>query len=284
MKSNNIKLAIISLLLVSAGIYVFLSNSSDNASSTAADSASSVSKRGRNYGKKQVVSSRRVRSVSRKVNEEDETTRVHDVKRDSSDEEKGFTVEQRALWRSIQDAMDNDDWRAVAKTAEKVASIIARKGYSAVPPSIRAKLVEALGFFGAKTVPELVSMLGDPDPEIADDAMNYIDSVLNDTTLGDRELSEIIKVISKGVTSEDSIDSILMSVETSMRHSVAVDTYISILQNGSEAIKSRAMQSIADFTDDESVTTLDKLREWLENNPDDEDDEELYKGVDDEAS
>ena len=60
-----------------------------------------------------------------------------------------------------------------------------------------------------------------------------------------------------------------------MRNSVAVATYKEILKSGTEEAKQRVWESVEDFTGEE-ITTVEQLDEWLKQNPDDEDDDDLY--------
>jgi hypothetical protein len=206
---------------------------------------------------------------------------------DELSEERRFAELLKSLRDEIEAVFDFDanDRRSAAKAASelsrRLSALVAKRGYAAVPADLRAKMVETLGLLAPYTLPEALDHANDPDPEIADAAFGILTDTLNDTTLGDAETAPIIKALAKRVTDEDIIDSMLMTVETEMRRSVAVDTYCSILESGTDEIRAKALESIADFTEEEDVTTVEKLHEWLDNHPDDEDDADFYKGVED---
>ena len=129
--------------------------------------------------------------------------------------------------------------------------------------------------------------MADSDPDVVDSVFDQLDTLLNDTTIGDRELSTMLVAMSKVLTNEDAIDSLAMAVDMNMRNSVKVSTCQNILDSGNEAVVTRIRETIAEILEEEpealpqsSDALKKKLNEWLAENPDDEDDEDFYKGVD----
>lgn len=213
-----------------------------------------------------------------------------DVDDDDAVDENGvkLTREMRLILAEIQDCMDNDDRKGLSKVCEKISSIQHSRGYDAVPASIRAKAVEALGLFLPATLADLVSFMADSDPEVQSSVFDQIDNLLNDTTIGDRELSDMFASLSKVITDEDAINSMVLSIESNMRNSIRVSTCKTILESGTDAMVSRLRESIAEMLEVEidelpqsKEALKDMMNEWLENNPDGEDDEDFYKGVED---
>ena len=130
--------------------------------------------------------------------------------------------------------------------------------------------------------------MADKNAEIAEAAADKFEDVLNDTSIGDRELSEILVSMAKVINNEDTIDSMMMSIDGNMRNSVKVSTCNQLLESGSDAVVKQLRDTIADILEVEveelpsdNKSLQDKLNEWLEKNPDDEDDEDFYKGADD---
>jgi len=205
---------------------------------------------------------------------------------EEADADEKLTPEMRSILADIQSALDNDDRKALSKVCDRIAQIQRERGEGAVPVSVRAKAVEAIGQFLPATLADLVGFMADSDPEVVDSAFEQLDNMLNDTTIGDRELSGMFVSISKVLTNEDAVDSLAMAIDISMRNSVKVDTCKKILDVGNETVVTRLKESIAEMLevevaelpgDKESLKT--KLSEWLEENPDGEDDEEFYKGI-----
>lgn len=197
-----------------------------------------------------------------------------------------LTAEMRQILSEIQDCLDNEDRKSLSKVCEKIARIQRERGEGTVPASVRAKAVEAVGQFLPASLAELIGFMADSDPDVVDEVFDQLDTLLNDTTIGDRELSTMLVAVSKVLTNEDAIDSLAMTIDMNMRNSVKVATCQQILDSGSEAVVARIRETIADMLEIEveelpegSKAVKDKLKEWLDENPDDEDDEEFYKGV-----
>ena len=130
--------------------------------------------------------------------------------------------------------------------------------------------------------------MADSDPEVVDSVFDQLDTLLNDTTIGDKELSGMLIAMSKVLTNEDSVDSLAMAIDCNMRNSVKVATYCKILESGTPVVVAKMKESIAELMEIEvselspnTKAIQNKLNEWLENNPDGEDDDDFYKGVED---
>ena len=198
-----------------------------------------------------------------------------------------LTAEMRQILSEIQDCLDNEDRKSLSKVCEKIARIQRERGEGTVPASVRAKAVEAVGQFLPASLAELIGFMADSDPDVVDSVFDQLDTLLNDTTIGDRELSTMLVAMSKVLTNEDAIDSLAMAVDMNMRNSVKVSTCQNILDSGNEAVVTRIRETIAEILEEEpealpqsSDALKKKLDEWLADNPDDEDDEDFYKGVD----
>lgn len=197
-----------------------------------------------------------------------------------------LTAEIRQILADIQDCLDREDRKALSKVCERIAKIQRERGEGAVPVSVRAKAVEAIGQFLPASLAELVGFMADSDPEVIDSVFDQLDTLLNDTTIGDKELAGMLVSMSKVLTNEDAIDSLALAVDMNMRNSVKVNTCQQILDSGNEAVVTRMKETIAEILEvevDELPTRNEdikqKLNEWLEENPDGEDDEEFYSGV-----
>ena len=158
-----------------------------------------------------------------------------------------LTPEMKQILAELQDCMDNDDRKALSKVCEKISAIQRARGNDAVPASVRAKAVEAIGLFLPASLAELVDFMTDSDPDVLSSVFDQIDNLLNDTTIGDRELSDIFTSLAKVMSDEDAIDSMVLSIESGMRNSVRVKTCKAILDTGSDAVVSRLRESIAEM-------------------------------------
>lgn len=202
------------------------------------------------------------------------------------DEFDGLSEEMKELMVSLQDALDREDRHTVSKLAEKILEIQREKGESAVPVTVREHVVDAIGWFLPETLSDLVGFMADSDPDVLDEVMSQFEESLDSSVLGDRELSAIVKTMSKVIKDDDALDALFFCVESDMRNSIVVDTYLDMLANATDECKARIWSSVEDFTGEDGIDTPDKLKQWLKENPDDEDDEDFYsveKDADDEA-
>lgn len=186
-----------------------------------------------------------------------------------------LTEAELELLRELQKGIDSSSLKRVAKAVEKIQKLQREKGSDAVAAVVREAAVEALGYFLPDSIVELIGFMADSDQDVLDDVLMQFEDAIDNSELGDRELSNIMTSVAQQISHEDALDSIFTGIETDMRNSVAVETYKHILQFGTEAAKQRVWESVEDFTGEE-ITTVEELDEWLKQNPDDEDDDDLY--------
>lgn len=197
------------------------------------------------------------------------------------DEEANLSDEMKQILSELQDALDDNDAQKVSKLAERILVTQRKKGQDAVPPYVREKAVEAIGFFLPGSLADLVGFMADSDPDVLQDVMDKFSEAIDDPDLGDRELSSILTSVSKVLNNEDAVEALFFAIESDMRHSVAVQTYLNVWENGSKEVQAKVLESISDFTGEDDISTPEQLKKWLEENPDDEDDEDFYAGAKD---
>ena len=210
---------------------------------------------------------------------ESEATKPDVVKDAEIDDEELLSDVQKSVLRDIQKALDADDVKALRKALSRFTASKSKGGlggYANVPRVIRVAAVQALGWFGKDVVVDMIDFMADADEEISDDAFNQFEQALQDCEMGDRERSPLIKTVSKALTDSDRVDS-MISCLSDMRNSVKADTAIAILTDGSDQSKAMLLEQM-EFYFDEGVQTVDDLKKWMAENPDDPDDEEFYGG------
>lgn len=194
-----------------------------------------------------------------------------------SDEEEKLNALQRKLLEDIRAALRKDDYRTLMRLVHRMQA--SDEWPDGIPKSIKKAALEALGWYGSKCLPEIVNFLGDADSQIVAEATSQWEDAIAECD-SDRDVAVQVKLAARVVNDADSMESIV--VETlNMRHSVAVETFKEILANGNDLAYQKALEQIADYTNEEGITTADQLDAWLEENPDDPGDEEMYGGIDD---
>lgn len=285
MKSSKNIIISVSLLAVVAATFMIVSLSRDDSSVETNDLSSTNNAKAKPTASKKAKARKiRAKNESRIAIESD--ARLHAELDVDDDEYSGLSPEMKLLMAEIQRCLDTEDRKALSKVCDKIAKIRNERGEHAIPASVRAKAVEAIGLFLPESLAELVEFMADSDPEVVESAFGQLDNLLNDTTIGDKELSGMLVALSKVLADEDVIDSMAMSIDCNMRNSVKVATYCKIIKTGTPEVVTRMKESIAEMMEVE-VSDLpsnpkvleNQLNEWLEANPDGEDDEDFYKGI-----
>lgn len=200
-------------------------------------------------------------------------TRAKPVFEFDDDEERQLNAAQRALLADIRAAIDAEDKLKLIALVQKMQA--SEEWPDGIPVSIRKAAIEALGWFGSACLPEIAGFLADGNEEVLEMAVDQFEEALADPDLSDRERAQILSMAAKVITDEDSLDCMLMEFNN-MRHSVAVETFIDIMNNGNQAAKAKLAESIEFYTGEDNLKTPEDLQKWLKENPDDEDDEEFY--------
>lgn len=81
-----------------------------------------------------------------------------------ADAQDGLSDEDGKLCDAVQDALDADDFERTRAAA--------LKAYQSKNPDVRMRAVEALGWFGEKSLVDLVTMMADADEDVAQAAAN----------------------------------------------------------------------------------------------------------------
>ena len=214
---------------------------------------------------------------------ESETTRPNVVKAveesEGDEEEKVLSEVQKSVLKDIQVALDADDVKALRKALSRFTASVSKGGlggYANVPKALRSAAVQALGWFGKSTATELVSFMADPDEDISSDAFDKFEFALQDVSMSDYERSAIVKATAKALTDPERIETLLGTL-MDMRNSVKCDTVIAILEDGTSQART-AMLDEMDFYFEEGVNSVDGVKKWQAENPDDPFDEDFYGG------
>ena len=194
--------------------------------------------------------------------------------------------EQRQILDEIIKALESEDFKALCQALDKMRSYGRRLAENAgsadwtryVPDIMRMKAVEALGNFGGGALAELVQFLADPSADVMQSAMDQFELAISDFALSDREKAEVIKLTCQVVNDAEFIDWMLTEAQEA-RHSVGIETLFYIKENGTDTAKSMVQDAIDFFTGEENIDTEEAALNWLEVNPDDDYDDDIYGGI-----
>lgn len=199
------------------------------------------------------------------------------------EEEKKLNDFSRKILAELQAALDSENFSEVQRLVAKMLEIPPdpKFGAEGVSTILRRSAVEALGWFGAKGLPELAALLADPDPEISQATIDQFNLALEDITLSDYEKADIISMAAKILTDLDGLEMMFMEIND-MRHSVGAGLLVDICLNGTDVAKGLMKDQIEFFTGEDNLFTVQDIENWLQNNPDGPDDDDLYGGFKDE--
>ena len=221
------------------------------------------------------------RGAAKRVDVVREKPKMLEVDEEEMDE---LTDLAKKLLVSLQAALDAEDFeqiKSILAMIENSPRGVLSKTANGIPVYLRRKLVEALGWFGAEGMPEIVDFLGDENQEVAEAAIEQFELALEDITLGDRARAEIVAMASKALHDRDALERIFMEI-SNMRNSVAVPVLVDICKNGTDEARELMPETISFVTgtDEGEIVTVDDIQKWLGENPDGEDDEDLYGPMD----
>lgn len=221
------------------------------------------------------------RAAAKRINKEREKPKMIEIDDEEMDE---LTDLAKKLLVSLQAALDAEDFeqiKSILAMIEHSPKGVLSKTANGLPVYLRRKLVEALGWFGAEGMPEIVDFLGDENSEVAEAAIEQFELALEDITLGDRARAEIVVMASKALHDHDALERIFMEI-SNMRNSVAIPTLVEICQTGTEEARDLMPETIpfVTGTDEGEIATVEDMEKWLDENPDGEDDEDLYGPMD----
>lgn len=266
------------VVAVAVGLYFQLGGQSDE---RVADDDASVRSRlireQRNAGKARVRQKRETarfnNAAARIEREKPKILKLED------DEEAKLNDFSRKILQDLQDALDSENFSRVSKLVAKMLEIPPdpKFGKDGVAALLRRKAVEALGWFGAKAMPELVGMLADADPEIVQATFDQFSLALEDISLSDYERADIVVMAAKVLKNSDDLEMLLMEINN-MRHSVGAGALVEICLEGTDAAKMLMPEAIEFFTGEDNLKTVEDVEKWLAENPDGEDDDDLYGG------
>lgn len=271
-RANIVKLAVVVVLVLGAALAAYITMTPEKKPAVT-DKKAQVAERQRTHSRKGRKSSEVEVAQSETAEQIEEQKRVEPKFEFDAEEEAKLTAEQKKLLAELRAAADEENLKKVRDIVAKIQAL----GLDKVPDFMQREAIDALGWFDSKTIPELFGFLGSPIDEVVEAASDELLSALDDISLSDREISDILINLAKVVTDEDTLDDIFMSFDD-LRPSVFVKTAKAIWSTGTDVAKKLLPEAIEDFTDIDSVTSAKQLDDWLKANPDDEDAEELYGG------
>ncbi len=172
---------------------------------------------------------------------------------DPDDDDEGFTPQEKALSKRIEAALDEEDL--------KKAVACAKEALSCPKTEIRQAMVDTLGWFGAKGLPELTPFLADADDDVRDSAMNEWSMALSDIE-DDKERINTVEMAMAVLTDEDALEDI-SGEYIGIDEKLAVESLLRVIEGGgSEQGIAKAKETYEFVTGDEFTNRTD-AEKWI---------------------
>ena len=180
----------------------------------------------------------------------------------------------RKLAVAVQEALDADDFTAVLKAAH---SAIKSKS-----PVVREAAVEALGWYGAEALPELTTLMADPDEDVAQTAISQWELALNEIEESETR-AEIAAAVMKTLANKEALETIVCEITNQDDDFVILEVLVGIIEGcDNKAGVEVACEEYERLTGEE-WTSIEAANKWLEENyepptPDNDDEQDEAAG------
>ena len=171
---------------------------------------------------------------------------------DDSDED-SLPPEARKLSNRIEEALDKEDL--------KKAVACAKEALNCPYAEVRQSMVETLGWFGAKGLPELTPFLADADDDVRESAMNEWSIALSDID-DEAEKIGVVEMAMLVLNDDDALDD-LSNEYIGVDEKIAVDSLVKIIEaGGSEKGVAKAKETY-EFVTGEEFTNRADAEKWI---------------------
>ena len=178
-----------------------------------------------------------------------------------AEDDDAMTPQERALTTRIEKALDEE------KLEDAVAC--AKEALASKNPEVRQAMVDTLGWFGEKALPELTPFLADPDEDVRDSAMNEWSMAVSQIE-NEAEKLGVVELAMNVLTDEDALEDI-SGEYIGVDEKLAVESLVRLIEaNGSAAGVAKAKETYEFVTGDEWTSSAAAAK-WIaeEYQPDD---------------
>ena len=204
--------------------------------------------------------SRRIADAERKVTPEtgSETRRPKPVldlseEDDDDDEESKRTPAEKKLAADVEKALDEEDFELAKKCAPLA--------FNCKDTEIRQAMVDTLGWFGAKALPELTPFIADSDADVAESAMNEWESAVSAIT-DDAEKIGTVELAMKVIRNEDDLESI-SGEYIGVDEKLAVESLLRVIESGGNDKGIAKAKETYEFVTGEEFTDRAAAEKWI---------------------
>lgn len=164
-----------------------------------------------------------------------------------------LTTEERKLAKAIEDALDREDFALAARCAPQALQSRVR--------SIRESMIDTLGWFGAKALPELTPFLADADEDLAESAFDEWSMALNDIE-DDVEKIATVERAMQVLSNEDQLDDI-SNEYIGVDEKLAVESLLRVIEGGGSENGIAKARETYEFVTGDEFESREAAEKWL---------------------
>ena len=172
---------------------------------------------------------------------------------DDDDEDSNRTPEEKKLAADVEKALDEEDFELAKKCAPLALKC--------KDTEIRQSMVDTLGWFGEKAVPELTPFIADPDEDVAESAMNEWDSTVSSIE-DDGEKIGMTEMAMQVISDEDALESISGNY-IGVDEKLAVESLLRVIEGGGSAKGIDKAKETYEFVTGEEFVDRSAAEKWI---------------------
>ena len=165
-------------------------------------------------------------------------------------------VDPYAVIERLQTLLDTRDWPAALAEARRLRNH--------ADPTVRREVLFALHWLGEAAIPDLVRMLVDPDPDIADQAAAFFGMAVEDCDGTGRRAAAL--ALAADVASPRALDDVLQMLG-GLPEQYAAPPVIKLLASGDPEVVAKAQQALWFLSGGETFTNAAQWSAWYRQLP-----------------
>lgn len=174
---------------------------------------------------------------------------------DADDERTDLSPVDRKTLKTVEKAMEDDDVRAL-----RAAVPAALKSQET---EVRSATVDALAWFGEKTMDDLLPFMSDSDEDIAESALNGWTAALGEIE-DEKRKCNLVESVMKVLKNEEALESLVMELND-CEDIVALPSVVNLIQCDNPSAVKVAREHYEFMTGDE-FTTVEAAEAWAKEN------------------
>ena len=175
------------------------------------------------------------------------------VKPELDIDDEGLSAEERKLRDAIERSLDDEDLAA--------ARALAARAMASTNTEIRQMMVDTLGWFGMKALPELTPFLADSDEDVRSSAVGEWSSAVSDID-DDAEKLGVVELAMHVLTDEDALEDISTEY-IGTDEKLAVESLLRIIEAGGSSKGIEKAKETYEFVTGEEFTSRADAEKWI---------------------